>query len=64
MDCSPSDIGITLLSSFTRGNGCRLHQSHTNNTIGASLFYNRAVSLRWDKLPISIITSASLAVFK
>ena len=63
MDCSPSDIGIKLLSSFTRGNGCRLNQSYTNNTICANLFCNRAMS-RWNKLPISISKSASLAVFK
>ena len=61
MNCSPSVIGFNLLSSFTRGNGCRLQQSHTNNTICANLFHNSAMS-RWNKLSISIITPASLAV--
>jgi hypothetical protein len=57
-----TDIGFDLVTSITRGSGCRLKQRHINSAT-KNLFAVRAVTT-WNSLPNNIITCKSIGQFK
>ena len=61
-DCAASDVGLELATAPTRGRGLRLFQHRPINRVCANLFPYRATS-SWNKLPMSVINTASLASF-
>ena len=60
---SSADVGLVPLTSKTRGCGYRLKQSRPYNKTYGNLFQYRAVS-QWNKLPINIVSSKSIKLFK
>jgi ribonuclease P/MRP protein subunit RPP40 len=57
-----TDIGFDLVTSITRGSGCRLKQRHINSAT-KNLFAVRAVTT-WNSLPNNIIACKSIGQFK
>lgn len=63
LNCTAADVGLFISESSTRGGGLRLVQLRAANMASSNLFPIRAAS-NWNKLPLSIVSSASLATFK
>ncbi len=59
----PTELGLAIVTSVTRGEGTRLRQKCPNTRSCGNLFCYRAVT-SWNKLPMSIITSNSVRSFK
>lgn len=63
MDCTPSDLGLSVSTSNTRGKGIRLGQRCGVSRVCDSLFVYRAPS-EWNNLPLNISSCSSLNSFK
>ena len=63
LNCSPSDLGLPIVTLCTRGSGLCLCRQPVRNCICASLFSHRAAAL-WNRLPVSAVTCTSLRTFK
>jgi hypothetical protein len=61
--CTPSQLGITLASSSTRGQGVHVIQRRAISSASSSLFQFRGPS-NWNKIPINIASSLTLNSFK
>jgi ribonuclease P/MRP protein subunit RPP40 len=61
--CTPSQLGITLASSSTRGQGVHAIQRRAISSASSSLFQFRGPS-NWNKIPINITSSLTLNSFK
>ena len=60
---SPNDVGLTLCTNNTRAGGLRLQQQHIRTYATANLFMFRAAR-EWNCLPLNVVSSATLTVFK
>jgi hypothetical protein len=63
INCSLKDLGLQLSHSNTRGHGIRLVQRRAPSRVASNLFAFRVPS-RWNKLPLSITSCATLRTFK
>ena len=63
IDCTPESIGISVISSSTRGGGLHMCVKRASSNSNASL-YSYRIAQQWNKLPSDIICSPSLNVFK
>ena len=63
MNCTPADIGLSVVTSNSRGKDIRLVQQNASNAMCAAHFKCRAAS-QWNKLPFNIVNCKSLLTFK
>ena len=63
MECTPAAIGLSIVTSNTRGQGVRLKQRLAHSGVCSSLFSCRALS-EWNSLPLRIVNCQSLTLFK
>ena len=64
LGCRSNDLGLTLVHSRTRGDGVSLQHRRATSTRSAASTYACRISSAWNKLPVHIVTSPSLATFK